>query len=78
MADLKEYVVTVDGNQWNNLYIVSAKNAKDAVNAVWESEFAWKVKQDREEGYRPTAKYKLHAKSIGSYHNEEGRVICLN
>ena len=78
MADLKEYVVTVDGNQWNNLYIVSAKNAKDAVNTVWESEFAWKVKQDREEGYRPTAKYELRARSIGSYHNEEGRVICLN
>ena len=78
MADLKEYVVTVDGNQWNNLYIVSAKNAKDAVNTVWESEFAWKVKQDREEGYRPTAKYELHARSIGSYHNEEVRVICLN
>lgn len=78
MADLKEYVVTVDGNQWNNTYITSAKNAKEAINIVWESEFAWKVKEDREKGYRPTAKYELHARSIGSLHNEEGRVICLN
>ena len=78
MADLKEYVVTVDGNQWNNLYIAAAKNAKEAINIVWESEFARKVKQDREEGYRPTAKYELHARSIGSLHNEEGQVIWLN
>lgn len=78
MADLKDYVVTVDGNQWNNLYIASAKNAKDAINIVWEEDFAWKVKMDREEGYRPTAKYELHAKSIGSLHSSNGRVICLN
>lgn len=78
MTDLKEYVVTVDENQWNNLYIVSAKNAKEAINIVWESEFAWKVQMDREDGYRPTAKYQLHARSIGSLHNENGRIICLN
>ena len=78
MADLKEYVVTVDGNSWDNLYIVSAKNGKDAINTVWESEFAWKVQADKEKGFRPTAKYELHAKSIGSLHNSEGRVICLN
>ena len=78
MADLKEYVVTVDGNQWNNLYIASAKNAKEAINIVWELEFAWKVKEDKEKSYRPTAKYELHARSIGSLHNEEGRVVCLN
>ena len=78
IRSIEEYVVTVDGNQWNNLYIASAKNAKEAINIVWESEFAWKVKEDREEGYRPTAKYELHARSIGSLHNEEGRVICLN
>jgi len=77
MADLKEYVVTVDGNQWSNLYIASAKNAKEAVDIVWEKEFVWRVKTDREEGYRPTAKYELHARSIGSLHNEEGRIICL-
>ena len=36
------------------------------------------LKEDREKGYRPTAKNELHARSIGSLHNEEGRVICLN
>ena len=78
MADLKEYVVTVDGNSWDNLYIVSAKNGKDAINMVWESEFAWRVQGDKEKGFRPIAKHELHAKSIGSLHNSEGRVICLN
>ena len=46
IRSIEEYVVTVDGNQWNNLYIASAKNAKEAINIVWESEFAWKVKED--------------------------------
>lgn len=46
MADIKEYIVTVDGNQWNNLYIVSVKNAKEAINIVWELEFVWKVKNE--------------------------------
>ena len=50
MVIQKEYIVTVDGNQWNNLYVVSANNAKEAINIVWESEFAWKVQQDREKG----------------------------
>lgn len=78
MAISREYVVTVDGNQWNNLYVVSANNAKEAINIVWESEFAWKVHQDREKGYRPTVKNELHAISIDSLHNKEGRVVCLN
>ncbi len=78
MAELKEYVVTVGGNQWDNLYIVSAQNAKEAVDIVWVEEFAWKTKMDREEGYRPTAKYELHARSIHDLHNKEGQIICLN
>ena len=69
IRSIEEYVVTVVGNQWNNLYIASAKNAKEAINIVWESEFAWKVKEDREKGYSPTAKYELHARSIGSLLN---------
>lgn len=78
MKNLKEYVVTVDGNQWNNLFIVSAKNAKDAINVVWEGHFSWRKESDKENGYRPTAKYELHARSVGSLHSEDGRVIRLN
>lgn len=78
MKDLKEYVVTVDGNQWNNLFIVSAKNSKDAINVVYEEHFSWRKESDKENGFRPTAKYELHARSVDSLHSVDGRVICLN
>lgn len=78
MSDVKEYVVTVDGNDWDKLFVVSAKNAKDAVNAVWYEYFSHRVDEDKEKGYRPTVKSELHARSVGSLHNEYGKVVCLD
>ena len=37
---MKEYLVTMDGAQWNNIFIVLALNAKDAINQVFEEYFA--------------------------------------
>lgn len=75
---MKEYLVTVDHAQWNNLYIVSAKDAKDAIQQVWDKYFSWKVEEDKADGYKPYYKKDLHARSLGSLHNEEGKIIVVS
>ena len=75
---MKEYLVVVDEAQWNNLYIVSAKNAKDAIQQVWDEHFSWKVEEDKAKGYKPYCKSDIHARSLGSLHNEEGKIIVVN
>lgn len=75
---MKEYIVTVDGNQWDNLFLVSAQNSKTAIDMVWDRYFSWRVKSDREKGYRPTAKYELHAVSIAKLYTENGNIVKLN
>lgn len=64
MADMKEYIVWVSGT--NDIYLVSAKNAKDAIDQVWEM-----VRGDG------TYKQDLIARSTGSLHNEQGKVVML-
>lgn len=72
---MKEYLVTVDCIQWGRYYIVSANNAKEAVDKVYDSHFAWRKKQDRAEGYEPVFKKELRAKSTEKLHEEYGEVI---
>lgn len=64
MADMKEYIVWVSGT--NDIYLVSAKNAKDAIEQVWEM-----VQEDG------TCKKDIKARSTGSLHNEQGKVVML-
>lgn len=33
---MKEYLVTSDYGDWNNMWIVTAKNAQDAICQVWQ------------------------------------------
>lgn len=60
---MKEYVVEVRGYHICKKYIVSAKDAKDAINQVYEEISEWVYKED------------IHAKSIASLHNKEGKFI---
>ena len=75
---MKDYLVTVDHAQWNNTFIVSAKDAKDAIQQVWDIHFSWKAEEDKEKGYTPYYKKDLHARSLASLHNEEGKILVLN
>lgn len=62
MADkVKEYIVTTDFDY--SVYIVLAKDAKEAINAVCD-----KFEEKRET---------LTARSTGSLHNEQGKVAML-
>lgn len=82
---MKEYLVTSDYGQWNNMWIVSAKDAKDAINQVYETYIVpmnMEIKEEnRRDGfpyYRCCKKSELHARSISSLHNEDGKIICIN
>ena len=81
MADMKEYLVTVCDCE---NFIVSAKNAKDAIAQVWELYYEWKNAEMREEnkrlGWKANyiyAKSDLSARSLGSLHTEQGKIIHL-
>lgn len=80
---MKEYLVEIPGADWNNIYIVSAKNAKDAINQVFTQCYKERntemQKENKEAGEALNyifARSKLTARSISSIHNEEGKVIC--
>lgn len=77
---MKDYLVT-EGSQY---YIVLAKDAKDAICQVWEKYYVLQnlhsEVENKELGYPAYHIYKkteLSAKSLGSLHNKEGRVIKL-
>lgn len=82
---MKDYLVTSDYGQWNNMWIVFAKDAKDAIEQVYQEHIIpmneeLKI-ENKEAGYklyRLCSKSELHAKSIGSLHNSEGKIICIN
>lgn len=85
MRDLKDYLVTSDYGQWNNTWIVAAKNAKDAIQQVYEKyviPMNEDIKRENKEAnwnfYRICRKDELHARSLGSLHNEEGKIILVN
>lgn len=75
MADMKEYLVEVDYCCRLDYYIVSARNAKEAINFLYQEEFAGSISYDVLSGYTPIRKKDLTAKSLGSLHNESGRII---
>lgn len=85
MIYLKDYLVTSDYGQWNNIWIVLAKNAKNAIDQVYQS-YVIPMNEDikrenKKVGYnsmRACSKSELHARSIGSLHNEEGKIISVN
>lgn len=74
MADMKEYIVFTECT--DDIYLVSAKNAKDAIAQVWEE-----VQVDNQayiaKGREPIYKKELFARSTGSLHNEQGKVVML-
>lgn len=82
---MKDYLVTSDYGQWNNMWIVLAKDAKDAIEQVYQEYVVpmnEDIKRENKEAhfqhYRCCKKSELHAKSIGSLHNSDGKIICVN
>lgn len=81
MADLKEYLVTTKDNA---IFIVSAKDAKDAIEYVYANHYArqnreW-IDENRKIGFTMNkifTKADFNARSLGSLHTENGRIICL-
>ena len=82
---MKEYLVTTDYGQYNNKWIVSASDSKDAINQVWE--FYYKamndeLKEDNKEVgynmYRLITKNDIKARSLGSLHAKYGKIINVN
>lgn len=82
---MKDYLVTSDYGQWDNIFIVLAKNAKDAIEQVYQS-YVIPMNEDikRENkvvGYnshRICLKSELHAKSIANIHSKDGKIIRVN
>lgn len=82
---MKDYLVINDYGQWDNIFIVLAKNAKDAIDQVYQS-YVVPMNEDlkRENKragynlYQICLKSELHAKSIGSIHSKEGKIILVN
>lgn len=79
---MKDYIVKEKGD--GSVFIVLAKNAKDAINQIWEMNFAWRNKELQEENKRVGfqmnhiyTKSELTVRSIDSLHNDQGRIICL-
>ena len=81
---MKDYLVTSDYGQYDNMWIVFAKDAKDAIQQVWEKyivpmneDIKEENKRDGWDYYRTCKKSELCAKSIGSLHNSNGKIIRL-
>ena len=84
MVIMKDYLVTSDYGQYDNMWIVLAKDVKDAIQQVWEKYIVPMNEDIREENkrdgwdyYRTCKKNELHAKSIGNLHNSDGKIIRL-
>lgn len=82
---MKEYLVKTDYGQYNNIWIVLAKDAKDAINQVWEyyyddmnMDILVENKKVGYEMYKLMSKSELSAKSLGSLHSKNGIVISIN
>lgn len=77
--DVKEFLVTVDHRDSNNTFIVSAKSTKDAIDTVWNEKFANEPEEVcKINGWVPVIKRDIHARSIGSLHNEFGKIVSVH
>ena len=81
MSDLKEFLVTVKEKE---KYIVTAKDTKEAIEYIYANNYArqnrvWKEENDYI-GFEMNHIYtkdEFVARSLGSLHTENGRIICV-
>lgn len=66
---MKEYLVSY--KERNKIWIVLAKGAQDAIEQVWK-------KYIEPNNNILCEKYELHARSLGSLHNEKGKIIEIH
>lgn len=82
---MKDYLVTTDYGQYNNIWIVLAKDSKDAINQVWDfyyKDMNEEIKEENKEVgynmYKLITKNDVKARSLGSLHTEDGKIINVN
>ena len=81
MADLKEYLVVSTDKK---VFIVSAKDSKDAIEYIYNNHYLkqnrkW-IEENQKIGFAMNkifTKADFNARSLGSLHNEMGRMICI-
>jgi len=66
---MKDYLLTIKNTDYS--FIVSAKDAKDAIQTLWE-------KITAEDFPMSIIKTDLQARSLGSLHTEYGKIIDLH
>ena len=82
---MKEYLVSSSLTQYEHNWIVSAKDSKDAINIVFEKKIVPLNEILKQENELVCSlintliqKSNLSARSIGSLHNELGKIITLS
>ena len=69
------YVVTNDGS-YSSMFIVKAKNKKEAIDKVFKQCFEWQNQSAREEGYKPFARSDFEARKLDEMFDED--IVELN
>ena len=82
---MKDYLVTMDSGDWDNIFVVSASNSKEAINQVFENIYKPQNERLRSENkelgyyaFHIYTKSDLTAKSIEDLHNTQGKIIKVN
>lgn len=64
------YVVTNNGS-YSNIYVVKAKNKKDAIDKVFKQHFEWQNPSVKERGYTPYTKSWFNARRLDDMFNND-------
>lgn len=72
------YIVTENTGDWNNLFVVKAKNKKEAIQKVFNNYFASKNNYAKENGYALFLKKNMSAILLDKMYKNENGVLTLN
>lgn len=87
---MEEYIVFSDYGQWDNVFLVTANNNKDAIDKVWRNYYTALNKELKaknikdygspcnEYGWKLATKREIRAISCKSLHKKNGVVSVLN
>lgn len=74
---MKQYIVELITSQWNDMFLVKAENKKDAIQKVWDENFA-DQSYSISKGYTPYYKKELKATDCDELYKENGDVVCIH
>ena len=77
---MRDYIVEVPDNSYNRIFLLKSKNAKEAVNSVWEVYFKDDAVKCKRTGGISTLKNELQATTLDNLYRDtetdEG-IVCL-